>query len=510
MTWWKRALVVVAATLAATAGLSSGPHPVRSAEPPMPEGQAPAAKQFHYFGSFTCSNAGCHGSAPDYTKEQNKIYKDFIHFDEYPRWMEQDKHRLAFDNLKEERGRKMESLLKKDVTDRATGCLGCHSASPDELSNRQQGDQFKPQEGVSCENCHGAYEGWDTAHRQVSFRELDAAKRLEKGNIDVRVPEIQANQCLSCHIGSEADGKVVTHEMYAAGHPPLPSIEVATFTEFIPRHWKLAAEKDPKYYSVLHYQKGQLEQTKLAMVGAAVALRTSMRLLADETTSSKPIPGLGFPDFARYDCWSCHHDLKRDSWRQQRGYDYVPAPGRVPVAEWPVAIVELGIEFLNKPDLQAKLEDYRKAIRDQADTRPFGQKTKLASTADEFAKWADKELVQALAGASYERPTALKLLKILVAKAQKSTPDYDSARLVGWMIELLVKEAGPDLAKRDKIQPVIDRLDKGLRLRLPKGRDLVIEKKLGEALTIIGDYEPKDFQRDLKELGELLDLPASN
>ena len=31
--------------------------------------------------------------------------------------------------------------------------------------------------------------------------------------------------CLSCHLGNAREGRVVTHEMYAAGHPPLPGFE---------------------------------------------------------------------------------------------------------------------------------------------------------------------------------------------------------------------------------------------------------------------------------------------
>ena len=72
--------------------------------------------------------------------------------------------------------------------------------------------------------------------------------------------------------------------MYAAGHPPLPSIEVATFTNSIPRHWWLARreERAEPSRSSSATKAGELEQTRLALVGAAVALKTSMKLLADE------------------------------------------------------------------------------------------------------------------------------------------------------------------------------------------------------------------------------------
>ena len=35
------------------------------------------------------------------------------------------------------------------------------------------------------------------------------------------------------------------HEWYAAGHPPLPSFELATFESQMPAHWKSLREKGP-------------------------------------------------------------------------------------------------------------------------------------------------------------------------------------------------------------------------------------------------------------------------
>ena len=98
-------------------------------------------------------------------------------------------------------------------------------------------------EGVSCENCHGPYSGWADPHAVAPFRTLPTAQWEALGFVDLRSPAGKAEKCLSCHIGNSDEGKVVTHEMYAAGHPPLPSIEVATFTFAMPRHWWLNAER---------------------------------------------------------------------------------------------------------------------------------------------------------------------------------------------------------------------------------------------------------------------------
>ena len=46
----------------------------------------------------------------------------------------------------------------------------------------------------------------------------------------MRNPARRAERCTSCHVGSESEGRFVTHEMYAAGHPPLPPVEVMAFS----------------------------------------------------------------------------------------------------------------------------------------------------------------------------------------------------------------------------------------------------------------------------------------
>ena len=60
---------------------------------------------------------------------------------------------------------------------------------------------------------------------------------------DLWDPVKRATKCASCHIGNPGEQKVVTHAMYAAGHPPLPGLETATFSDAMPRHWEYLREK---------------------------------------------------------------------------------------------------------------------------------------------------------------------------------------------------------------------------------------------------------------------------
>ena len=256
------------------------------------------------------------------------------------------------------------------------------------------------------------------------------------------------------------------------------------------------------------YRAGNQEKTRLAVVGAAVALRTSMRLVADEALVSgePPVPGLGWPDYARFDCWSCHHDLKRDGWRQARGF--AGPPGRPPLAAWPMVVVELGIEELTRTNpgsgaLLSELKGHRKAVQDVTNRSPFGRRDPLAKAAGEFAGWSDV-LVKQLAAATFDETAALRLLRRALARAEELTVDYDAARQVAWTIKILIADSGPAIPDRARLEPILKKLDDGLKLTLPAGRDHQIEAILGDFFLKVGDYEPSDFHAQIKELAALI------
>jgi len=180
----------------------------------------------------------------------------------------------------------------------------------------------------------------------------------------------------------------------------------------------------------------------------------------------------------------------------------------VPVSEWPLALVDLGIERLALDDpaavaLRSDLQRFQKALHDQANARPFGRKAAISKAADDLAGWSDL-LVKKLSSATFDRAIASKLLRKLAEKAEQSTPDYDSARHIAWTIKLLVEELGDKLPNREPILALIKKLDEGLNLNLPAGRKYEIEDQIGGALQVIGDYEPALFQKHVKELLALL------
>src|SRR5690606_29164512 len=133
-------------------------------------------------------------------------------------------------------------------------CLACHSGFP--LHDVEiKGGLIDPSLtkdshnrlvwGVSCEACHGAsrdgqvegrhFPGWLEHHRKPGWVNKPAKEKQEEfGYYDIRSPLAKARMCVSCHVGNAEEGRVVTHEMYAAGHPPLPNFELETFLQQMP------------------------------------------------------------------------------------------------------------------------------------------------------------------------------------------------------------------------------------------------------------------------------------
>ena len=321
--------------------------------------------------------------------------------------------------------------------------------------------------------------------------------------VDVRVPEIQANQCLSCHIGDASQGKVVTHEMYAAGHPPLPSIEVATFANSIPRHWMSAEGEDPGVPQGRRIQGREQEQTKLALVGAAVAPE-DLDEAACRGDQGERNPGVR-PGLARLRPVRLLVVPPRPeagelatgpglSGVARSAADQRVAPGDGRAGDRPPGDGEQG-----QRGTPAELAGHQKAILGEANGKPFGKKVSLAKAAEDFAGWADV-LIEKLSAAAYDDEVALQLLKKLVARAQEKVTDYDEARHIAWTIKILAADAGPKLTNRDRIDPILAKFDEKLKLVLPAGRKYQIDDQLGKALQAIGDYEPSEFREHLKEL----------
>ena len=226
---------------------------------------------------------------------------------------------------------KLMGYQDKDATT-VDACLRCHAVP--EIGGVKMDAGFLA-EGVTCVACHGPYREWVGEHpdavvlrglkSRVNQGPADVPKdwldltRQEKeelkGMTDLWDPVRRVEVCASCHVGNFKEKKVITHAMYAAGHPVLPSFEPATFSEFQPKHWQYLREKAAVRQARLQpFDRLNLEHAELASISGPILLRESMRLFALEAKASRDDPErAAWPDFARYDCRACHHELKLET-----------------------------------------------------------------------------------------------------------------------------------------------------------------------------------------------------
>jgi hypothetical protein len=426
---------------------------------------------------------------------------------EYGFWIKHDKHHDAYKALTGELGRQMGRLLKKDVST-SPECLACHStvASDSDIDR-----SFSREEGVTCVLCHGAYENWIYAHGQRIEREAERWRSLDPqvkdsvyGMKDLWNPATRAEICNSCHIGNSDEGKFVTHAMYAAGHPPLPSFDVAAFSTQMPPHWQSLRDKPAAVQAALHVDPahGRSENTELVIIGSVAALRDTVRLVAGQASQAARPGSEASLDFAVFDCYACHHELTTNSWRQRRGYH--GAPGRPPMRDWPIALGQLGVLELSKSDsavsdTKGQLGDLQRAFA----ARPFGDPAEVTKAAAPLANKLE-ELLKRSRPAPY---TAAKARELLLAVCSVgidgALPDYDTARQIGWALETISNE-WKDALDSAEARSILERLRRDLKLDLPAGTARQLVGELPLTLAQRNAYNPDTFRDALRALAKAL------
>jgi len=226
-------------------------------------------------GAGGCASSNCHGGTTALPENESRILGN-----EYAIWSVADKHARAYKALVEPRGKRMAEILKLDAT-RDKRCTVCHIARSPEKSQ---------EDGVACEACHGGAALWLGTHT----REKSHAESVKAGMIDTKDLAVRAKTCLACHLGTGE--QQVDHEMIAAGHPDL-AFELDTFSAGEPLHYR---EQKPA------------ARARAWAIGQTVGLAENMRLIASHEKT--------WPEFSDLECYQCHHDLRLESWRIQRGY----------------------------------------------------------------------------------------------------------------------------------------------------------------------------------------------
>ncbi len=469
-----------------------------------------------YLGAKSCKQ--CHSGKP------KDLPQDFVQLDEYDTWHNIDKHSQAYQVLAEPRAQRMGKLLGYDPR-KADACLSCHAMN---LPESQHGTNFSMTDGVSCDGCHGPSEHWLGAHTDQSWRLKSGPEKERYGMIDVRDPVKRARMCVSCHVGNAAKGRIITHEMYAAGHPPLPSFELATYSRFLPRHWRLLREvpffKSPKLKNppptldtpealkkrlseLYDLESADFEESKLALLGGIATFQETMKLQAVEAAEkarlgipNKPPVTLEWPELARFDCYGCHHELKNPSWRQIRGFTGVP--GRPQMQPWPTTLAKVALLHDN-PKNRAADEQYKRLLRQMHaafNIQPFGNRKAITSKSKQLANWAGK-LINQLEDKPFKLDDAKKLERDLLATGQRQYLDYDSARQIGWALQTVHREL-VRLKSDPKADVLLEELDGLLRLKIPYNKKYPIVEELPKAFKAINDYNPPKVIEKFRQLSQ--------
>jgi hypothetical protein len=484
---------------AALVGWGSGGRTQQPAAPAGRDGESKLA--LYYAGTETC--AMCHTDGP-------KTGKAFLcRLTEFQEWRKGDKHQDAYKALQCDRGKRMGERLGYGADpSKWDACLTCHGVLIRDKKVKEESTKdggFTLDDGVSCVVCHGPHAEWVKEHWfQVNkWRALSReAKEKNSGMTDLWDPVKRAALCASCHIGNAEEGKVVTHEMYAAGHPPLPGFEVAAFSDEMPRHWQYLREKPAEVQKLLKFDGKEREQTKLALVGAAVSLRTTMLLLADDagrSAQAKDADDRGL-DFASFDCYACHHDLTSPSWRQERGFE--GKPGRPSARSWSTALVRLAVAHIaeNDADADRRLAEFDKALKrvhDGFSAQPFGDAGQIGEAARDLARWAD-DLAGKVDKAPCDEASARRVLRRLPKIYQAKAVDYDSARELAWALRVIYGELVP---KQDpEVKAALDGLNEELRLNFPSRKECAISQDLGKSLEALNKYDPEKFKKVLAQV----------
>jgi hypothetical protein len=340
-------------------------------------------------GANSCAAAACH-NADALSGVRGREFALAVQRDPHdPEQRAKDKHAQAYEVLFGERSRAMEQRLRglaspQDARPEANAlCLRCHVHPDFEKQASREIDgvrQFRREDGVGCETCHGPAQRWLAEHFRAGWTELSAAERAGQGMTDTRSLHGRVRLCVACHVG--APGMEVNHDLIAAGHPRL-QFEFSSYHFFLHKHWDQARDRAVPDFEMRGWALGQLASAQAAL-----------RLLAARAEASEH-RAAPWPEFAEYACFACHHDLKAKSWRQERDLAQARAAKapRQPLLAWddwyyaqlPEAVAAL------QGTTEEKLKGHLTALRQQMEA-PRPNRQEIAKLATAAAGLVEQEL----------------------------------------------------------------------------------------------------------------------
>jgi hypothetical protein len=165
-----------------------------------------------FVGAVGCKSSSCHGGAGEKRSQ-------------YITWSQKDFHTRAYAILLDARSARIGEAVGVSPQSSAR-CTMCHSPFQSVAQTRLT-STARPDEGVSCESCHGAAEPWLRGHTRTDWT---YTTRVGAGMHDLRSLYVRANACVACHQNVDAD-------ILKAGHPELV-FELDSQSVNEPKHWR--------------------------------------------------------------------------------------------------------------------------------------------------------------------------------------------------------------------------------------------------------------------------------
>jgi hypothetical protein len=405
------------------AGLSHSQQPAtatlaRLHQAPAGTRATPSAAKFQFQGAGSCAAAACHHGDP--LGPGRREYGLALERDDAEPARFKDRHAEAYDTLFSERSRTIERNLKRlAATDavhpeRNDLCLRCHVHPAFDRAAVKVVDgvrRFRPEDGVSCEVCHGPAEHWLADHFRGDWRSLDAEAKESRGMADTRGLMPRIRLCVDCHVG--APGMDVNHDLIAAGHPRL-NFEFSAFHFTLHKHWDFAKDKDPT-----RDPRGRKDfEARAWALGRIASAQAALRLLADRADDQRR----PWPELAEYNCYACHHDLQPKSWRRQ---NYVRGQaGILTWSPWYTALLQEAVAALDADD--PKLEAQLRLVAAELES-PQPNREKTSRLAREMADLLESLLRRAEASSASLLPVGALLRRVLDRADAKTSLTWDHA-----------------------------------------------------------------------------------
>ena len=320
--------------------------------------------------------------------------------------------------------------IDKDSESFRAQCLTCHAGlRSDQSSMTTPGRtyaQFQSEgepiarESIGCEACHGQGKDYLVDHMDPSWLRIEPNEKIGKGFYDLENSALAARVCLSCHFGNPEESKWVTHEMYAAGHPPLPPLDLGKFLdETSNKHWMTLDEKLKKFETLesdrqleedrINYLRIHLSASKSGISDYSALKQTiqthfrktqqsrigqlSANLNYHDLLDQQAPAALNWGDYALYDCAGCHQTL----YKKIQGNVGSPrrVPGRPQGPLWAKPMLSSHGESQFK-----QLETLQELIDEALNAKPFGDRGKIQSAIEGSASDRAKAKSQLIALAS--------------------------------------------------------------------------------------------------------------